>query len=309
MKPLYGITVALLTPFSRNYEVDYDKLAELTRWLISKGIHCLFCCGTDSEFLHLTINERKKIAETVVENAQNRVPVYIQCGAMLQKDTLELALHAQSIKADGIGLVTPAYFPVTEREMEQYYITVCRAVKEDFPVYIYNIPQCTTNDIKPDTVKRLTRLCPNIAGIKYNYPSIDQTLAYTQINNWSFPVLQGEDRTLTSWLAMGCAGTVSGSANVFPEPLVAGYQAYMKGDMKSALYYSRLASLFVNALDGDNISCFKEASKLRGLDLGGMRPPLLNMDNQKAMQLKIKLEQICNLNKIPLHLSTDARVL
>lgn len=49
MNYLYGITVALLTPFTSNYEVDYDKLAELTRWLISKGIHCLFCCGTDSE--------------------------------------------------------------------------------------------------------------------------------------------------------------------------------------------------------------------------------------------------------------------
>lgn len=308
MKTLYGITVALLTPFSSNYEVDYDKLAELTKWLIFKGIHCLFCCGTDSEFLHLTIDERKKIAETVVKNAQGRVPVYIQCGAMLQKDTLELALHAQSIKADGIGLVTPAYFPVTEREMEQYYITVCKTVNEDFPVYIYNIPQCTTNDIKPDTVKRLTQLCPNIAGIKYNYPSIDQTLAYTMLNNWSFSVLQGEDRTLTSWLAMGCAGTVSGSANVFPEPLVAGYNAYMRGDMEAALYYSRLASLFVNALDGDNIAYFKEASKLRGLDLGGLRPPLLSMDKEKAEQLKIKLEQLCGLSKIPLDAAGNERI-
>lgn len=303
MRHLYGITVALLTPFSSNYEVDYDRLAELTRWLISKGIHCLFCCGTDSEFLHLSINERKKIAETVVRNAQGKVPVYIQCGAMLQKDTLELALHAQSIKADGIGLVTPAYFPVTEREMEQYYISVCKTVDADFPVYIYNIPQCTTNDIKPDTVKRLTELCPNLAGIKYNYPGIDQTLAYTMIDNWSFSVLQGEDRTLTSWLAMGCAGTVSGSANVFPEPLVAGYNAYMKGDMKSALYYSRLASLFVDILDGDNISYFKEASRLRGLDLGGMRPPLLSMDEEKAAQLKIKLERLCELNGIPFRIS------
>lgn len=303
MRHLYGITVALLTPFTSKYEVDYDKLAELTRWLISKGIHCLFCCGTDSEFLHLTTDERKKIAETVVNNAQGMVPVYIQCGAMLQKDTIELALHAQSIRADGIGLVTPAYFPVTDREMEQYYITVCKTVEEDFPVYIYNIPQCTTNDIKPDTVKRLTQLCPNLAGIKYNYPSIDQTLAYTMINNWSFSVLQGEDRTLTSWLAMGCAGTVSGSANVFPEFLVNGYNSYIKGDMESALYYSRLASLFVDALDGDNISYFKEASKLRGLDLGGMRPPLLSMEREKAEQLKIKLEELCQLGQIPLRVA------
>lgn len=300
MRHLYGITVALLTPITAQNEVDYEKLGQLTKWLISKGVHSLFCCGTDSEFLHLTTDERKGIAETVVANAQGAVPVYIQCGAMLQNDTLELARHAQSVGADGIGLVTPAYFPVTEQEMEQYYITVCRTVSEDFPVYIYNIPQCTTNDIKPETVERITQQCPNLVGIKYNYPSIDQTLAYTKVKNWSFSVLQGEDRTLTSWLAMGCAGTVSGSANVFPEPLVAGYNAYKEGDMESALYYSRLASLFVNLLDGDNISFFKEASKLRGLDLGMMRPPLLNMDPEKAAQMNAQLVRLCELSGIPL---------
>lgn len=300
MRYLYGITVALLTPITAQNEVDYEKLGQLTKWLISKGVHSLFCCGTDSEFLHLTTDERKKIAETVVTNAAGAVPVYIQCGAMLQSDTLELARHAQSVGADGIGLVTPAYFPVTDQEMEQYYITVCRTVSEDFPVYIYNIPQCTTNDIKPETVERLTQQCPNLVGIKYNYPSIDQTLAYTKVKNWSFSVLQGEDRTLTSWLAMGCVGTVSGSANVFPEPLVAGYNAYKEGDMETALYYSRLASLFVNLLDGDNISYFKEASKLRGLDLGMMRPPLLNMDPEKAAQMNAQLVRLCELSGIPL---------
>lgn len=300
MRYLYGITVAMLTPITPDNKVDYDKLAKLTKWLISKGVHCLFCGGTDSEFLHLTIPERKKMAETIVANAQGRVPVYVQCGAMLQSDTLELAHHAKSIKADGIGLVTPAYYPITEREMEHYYITVCNAVGKDCPVYIYNIPQCTTNDIKPETVQRIASVCPNLAGIKYNYPSIDQTLEYTTVNNWSFSVLQGEDRTLTAWLAMGCDGTVSGSGNIFPEPLVAAYNAYQEGDMKSALYYSRLASLFIDALDGDNIAYFKEASKLRGLDLGCMRLPLMNMEKDKAAQMNKELERLCKMSGIPL---------
>lgn len=86
---------------------------------------------------------------------------------------------------------------------------------------------------------------------------------------------------------------------------MAGYNAYMNGDIESALYYSRLASLFVNALDGDNISYFKEASRLRGFNLGGMRPPLLNMDKEKAGQLKIKLKQLCNLGNFTLNISGD----
>lgn len=87
----------------------------------------------------LSNEERKKVAETVVKTALGRVTVFIHVGAMKQEDTLELAEHAVSI-----GVVSPAFFNVNDLEMEEYFVTVANSVPNDFSVYLYNIPQCSS---------------------------------------------------------------------------------------------------------------------------------------------------------------------
>lgn len=138
--------------------------------------------------------------------------------------------------------------------------------------------------------------------LSYNYPDINQTFDYTLINQGTFSVLQGDDRVLPAWLAIGCAGTVAGSANVFPEPLVACYRAFLQGNLKEALYASRIAAACVDALQGDNIAYFKEGLKIRGLPVGTVREPLLGLDVDKAWQLKNKLEEIKRKYHLPLSL-------
>lgn len=302
MKKLYGVTVAMVTPIDKNNKVDLEKTKELVELLIHKGVHCIYCCGTDGEMFHLTTEERKKVAETVVKTAKGRVVAYVHCGAMREEDTIALVKHAECIGADGVGVVTPAYFPTNDREMETYYIKVANSVSRDFPVYFYNIPQCTTNDLKPSVAQRIVQRCPNIIGIKYNYANINQTLDYTNINQGCFSVLQGDDRTVPAWLALGCDGTVSGSANVFPEPLIASYNAFMCGDLQMSLAYGKIAARFVDALQGDNIAYFKEALKIRGFDVGMMRPPLLDLTPEQSCKLRYDLELICSQTGIPLRL-------
>lgn len=303
MKKLFGITVALITPISENtQEIDYNALTLLVETLIKKGVNCIYCCGTDAEMYHLTIEERKKIAERVVQTAQNRVVVYVHCGAMLESDTLELAHHAEMIGADGIGIVTPSYFPTTDKELERYYVKIANSVNRNFPVYVYNIPQLSVNDIKPEVVQKIANQCPNVVGIKYNYPDINQTFDYTMINNGTFSVLQGDDRVLPAWLALGCAGTVAGSANVFPEPLVASYRAFQTGNLKQALAYARVAAECVDLLHGDNIAYFKAGLNIRGLEVGGMRRPLLELDKKQLQELNQKIETLSQKYQLPMNI-------
>lgn len=293
MKKLYGVTVALITPIHENtQQVDYNMLSTLVDTLIKKGVQCIYCCGTDAEMYHLTIEERQKIAETVVQTANNRVVVYVHCGAMLETDTIALAQHAERIKADGIGIITPSYFPTNDKEMIQYYERITKAVSPNFPVYIYNIPQLSANDIHPTVVQKIVDKCPNVVGIKYNYPNINQTFDYTMINNGQFSVLQGDDRVLPAWLAIGCSGTVAGSANVFPEPLVESYKEFELGNLKSSLAYARIAAECVDVLHGDDIAYFKAGLKIRGLDVGGMKEPLLSIDTKEYTQLTDQISKI-----------------
>lgn len=306
MKKLYGVTVALITPMLENtQEVDYDTLARHVEWLIQKGVNCIYCCGTDAEMYHLTIEERKKIAEVVVTTANKRIVVYVHCGAMLESDTLLLVKHAEMIGVDGIGVITPSYFPTNDKELERYYVEIAHSVKQDFPVYIYNIPQLSANDIKPEVVQKIANACPNVVGIKYNYPNINQTFDYTLINEGSFSVLQGDDRVLPAWLSIGCAGTVAGSANVFPEPLVACYHSFINGNLNDALYYSRIAAECVDALQGDNIAYFKEGLNIRGIHVGTMRKPLLKLDDNEVWNLRKKMETISHKYQLPLQINQE----
>ena len=97
MKKLKGVITAMTTCFDENDQVDVNGMQELTEFLIESGVNCLYPCGTTGEMHLLTVEERKLIAETVVNAAAGRVTVYIQVGAMTTKDTIELAKHACEI--------------------------------------------------------------------------------------------------------------------------------------------------------------------------------------------------------------------
>jgi 4-hydroxy-tetrahydrodipicolinate synthase len=293
MKKLYGVTTAMITPFDDNDKVDLQAMRNLVDFLIEKEVNCLYPLGTTGEMFRLTIEERKKIAQAVVEQANGRVPVFIHVGAMLQSETLELAKHAYNVGADGIGVVTPSYFSVNNREMEEYYTTVANSVPNDFPIYLYNIPQLSGNDLKPSVVKKIIERCPNIIGIKYSYPDFLITNDYLQLNDGKFSVLHGTDRLFIAALAMGCDGTVSGISCVFPEPFVALYKAFQEGDIEACRRYQKIANQYCETLKcGANMAYFKEALKIRGINGGKMRKPQLDLSYEEVLKLKQEIEKI-----------------
>lgn len=293
IRKLYGITAAMVTPFDRDGHVDLDAADTLSRMLVDKGVNCLYPCGTTGEMLRMTAAERKAVAETVVKAAEGKAAVYIHCGAMTEEETVELAIHAQKTGADGAGVVTPQFFGANDRELVEYYKRVAHSVP-DFPIYLYNIPQCAGNDITPQTVDRITDACPNVIGIKYSFADINRTIDYIHAKKTGFSVLHGCDRALAGMLALGCDGTVSGIAGVFPEPFVAAYEAYTQGDMVRAGRLQDVCIRFCDTLKrGTNMSYFKEGLKMRGIPAGHMRKPQLDLEPEETEKLRRELEMLC----------------
>lgn len=293
MKHLYGVTTAMVTPFTKTGEVDLEKVVNLTEFLISKGVHCLYPLGTTGEMLRLSVKERKQVAETVVKQAANRVTVFIHVGAMNEEDTIELAKHAYEIGADGIGVVTPMFFGANDNELETYFIKVANSVPNDFPVYLYNIPQCSSNDLTAEVAQKVADSCKNVIGIKYSYPDYLRVNDYLNINDGNFSVLPGTDRLFLAALAMGCEGVVSGVSGVYPEPFVETYNAFKANDLEKARKMQKVAIQYCEALlNGSNMSYFKEALKLRGIDVGGMRSPQIDLIEEEVKELDDKLNSI-----------------
>lgn len=278
MERMRGIIVPIVTPFDDNDQIDYQATEELVDFLIKKGVNSLYPCGTTGEMLKMTLQERKDFSQAVVKFACHRVPVFIHVGAPTTKETIDLAQHALSIGAAGVGVVTPQFFGVNDREMEQFYVDVANCLPENFPVYLYNIPQCSGNDIKPEVIDRILQRTKNIVGIKYSYPDFIRVKNYLLCNNGKFDVVFGPDRAYVPSYAYGCVGTVTGCAQCCPEPFVEIQRALDANDWEAA----RLAQIKATELCeivhvGANMAYFKEALALQGLPVMKMRKPALGL--------------------------------
>lgn len=286
MKKMYGVITPIVTPFTKQGQVDLAATNELVDYLIEKGVHGLYPCGTTGEMLKMNSEERKLFAQAVVECADGRIPVYIQVGAATTTEAIELARHAVEIGSDGIGVVTPQFFKVSDREMEEYYVAVASSVPVDFPVYLYTIPQCAANDIKPEVVDRIVSRSPNVVGIKYSGSDFIQLKDYLLCNNGAFDVIIGPDRLVLPALAMGCVGTVSGCSQCCPEPFVETYEAFAAGDLAMARAASKRATELCEIVtSGANIAYFKAALAHNGVTTSHMRAPALDLEGEELVQL------------------------
>lgn len=295
MKKLQGVTTAMVTPFDANGKILIETVRQMTEFLVRRGVNCLYPCGTTGEMFLMAEADRRLMAETVVRQNAGRLTIYIHVGAMDQEETIRLARHACDIGADGVGIVTPAFFGTSPEAMVQYYTKVLHAIPADFPAYLYNIPQCAANDLLPDVVLRILDACPNVAGIKYSLADMVRTYEYLALRD-GFEVVQGADRLFLPALAMGCSGTVSGVSAVYPEPFVKVYEAFVRGDLEDARRWQMLANRFVMALGaGSNMAIFKSGLRFRGLDAGHMHRPQIDLSPAQEAALWANLSELENL--------------
>ena len=294
MRLLYGVTVPLVTPLTKERTLDISSLEHLTDFLIEKGIQCLYPGGTTGEMMLMGMEDRKVLAETVVRQTAGRAVVYIQAGAVNQADTITLAKHAVDIGADGIGVVTPVFYKLSDRELVSYYQSVCRSVPSDFPVYLYAIPQCAVNDITPALAEELAETCPNIAGIKYSYPNMSRIQEFMTIRSGSFSVLCGPDELFCATVLTGGAGTVSGNAQVIPEHYVAIWNALERGDIPTAVSLQRKTNQLNQILSNDhNIARYKAALKYRKiLSDASTYAPLEPLSEAESRSMSDMLEEL-----------------
>lgn len=285
MKKLSGVITAMTTPFDAAGRIDTAALEAQTDFLILKKVDCLYPCGTTGEMYLMSAAERELVAETVVKRAAGRVTVYVHTGAMTTEETVRLSLHARNIGADGIGVVTPSYFRMSDAAMLQYYRDVARSLPSDFPLYTYNIPQLSGNDISPEILEQLSEE-PNIVGIKYSFADMTRLQEYRKIKNGGLSVVFGPDHLFLPALVMGCDGTVSGCSGPVPEVFVDLYSKYRAGDLEGAAAAQRKAAEAVKLLKaGSDLSIFKAVLSARGIPGGSVRKPLLGIDGSEKRRI------------------------
>ena len=218
-----GIIPPVSTIFTEAGAFDPKGQALVIEKLIAAGVDGLFMCGTGGEFSQMSTAERKTVAEFAVKQAAGRAKVLVGVGSNNQREAVELAIHAESIGADGIVAVNPSYWKVTEPRLLNYFTDIAGTTK--LPVLLYNIPFLTGQDLSPAFVKSVVEAAPNVVGIKETIDSIGHIREMINVVGAvqpGFQVLAGYDDHLLTTLMLGGAAASSRPAETFAPELSIG---------------------------------------------------------------------------------------
>lgn len=228
-----GSMTALVTPFHEDGSLDEAGFRDLVEWQIAEGTHGLVPVGTTGESPTLTHAEHKRVVEICIEVAGGRVPVMAGAGPNNTVEAIDLARSAQEAGADGVLVVTPYYNRPNQRGLYAHYAQIAQAVT--LPIYIYNIPPRSVIDMSVDTMARLAKDFPNIAGVKDATAKLDRVSEQRLACGPDFVQLSGEDATALGFNAHGGRGCISVTANVAPRLCAEFQEASLSGDHAKAL--------------------------------------------------------------------------
>ncbi len=287
MERLKGVVVPIVTPLTEEDSIDVESLKKLVDYCIAGGIQSLYPCGTTGEMMYLSVEERKLVAETVVKHTAGRIPVFVQVGAWNLRDTIELAQHAHAIGADGIGVVTPVYFKISDAGLVDYFTSVAKSVPEDFPMYLYGIKQNAVNDINKEVCEAAAAECPNIVGIKYSYPDFTRMQELMTVNNGNFDMLPGPDHLFEAACAAGAPGVVSGNSQCILAHYAAIWEAVRAKDFELATKIQRRTNVLNSVMCRINgIAAYKVILKAEGvIATTKMRRPMENLTPEQEEDL------------------------
>jgi len=292
-KRIEGIVTALVTPFNLDGELDENALHRIVEFQIEKGVHGLYPCATFGEGPTMTVEQRKRVAEIVIERSGRRVPVVVQVGASDASTTIELSRHAERVGADAVAVVTPYYYNPDEEALVEYYKQVSENVA--IPVFIYNIPYRTTVNITPDIALKIVAAAPRVQGIKDSSRDFMQVLEYIEKLPRDFIILNGADAYILPALIMGVSGAMSGYSNAFPELYVSLYDLFKRGDYEKARevqFKINLTRRMLRLHAQPFIQPVKEAMKMRGIPAGFVKRPLRPMTEEEIDDLRSKLKKL-----------------
>jgi 4-hydroxy-tetrahydrodipicolinate synthase len=260
-----GVYAATITPYDGEGRVSEDAAVAITRFLASHGLSGTCPAGTTGEFPFLDRNERALATRAACAGAVGSgARVVAGVWAAKARDRAELTREASAAGAAAVFLTTPYYYPATPEHLFEWYRAIRRA--SDLPVFAYNIPQFTTNEIPLDVLDILAAE-GTIQGYKDSSPSPDRLRQVVKLLKGRISVFAGSENLFPLARNLGVDGFISGMANAYPRTIL----GVWKGDAGAD---ERLATLKEGVSKAGGVSALKRIMAMRGFSVGEPREPI-----------------------------------
>jgi 4-hydroxy-tetrahydrodipicolinate synthase len=278
MRPLEGLMTAMVTPFRPDGSVNEDGAVALGRHLLAHGSDGLVVCGTTGESPTLSDDEMVTLVETMVSELGDEALIAAGAGSNATHHACHLAERMAAEGAHALLSVTGYYNRPNRRGIVRHYEEVARAAGGT-PVIVYNIPSRTTVNLAPDLLAELAQI-DSIEAVKQSNSSelgpID-----------GMTLLTGNDEDVARCLDLGGAGGICVSSHVVGTEM---RRMFDEPDRRAEID-ARLRPIYKAMFCTSSPIPVKTALNLLGHDVGGLRLPLVDADEEELATVRAALER------------------
>ncbi len=290
MSEFRGSYTVMVTPFREDGSgIEEATTRRFVDWQIREGAPGLIALGSTGEFLSVTDDERAQLVEILVDHVKGRVPVIVGTAAEWTDVAVRYSREAERLGADGVMVVPPFYSSPTEDELFEHYRRIGEAIS--IPVMIYNNPNTSNVDLRPEFVARLGEI-DTVRYIKESSGDVTRVREIARLSEGRVTVFAGYH----AWdsMRLGADGYVSVCGNIVPRLSSDIYRLTVtEGDPDGGReVWHRLLPL-IDAIAGDlYVSATRAGVEMVGMPVGDPRPPRLPLPEGPRRALQGVLEDL-----------------
>ncbi len=278
------VITAMVTPFNEKREIDYNKVEELSQYLMTHGSDAILVAGTTGEGPTLTHEEEFEMLSTVKRAVANKCKVIMNAGSNSTETAINSAKWAQKEEVDAILSVVPYYNKPSQEGMIEHFSAIAEST--DLPIIIYNIPGRTGVNMQPTTVAKLAEKYTNIVGIKQSFGDMDAVTEMKLCCPEDFTIYSGDDSLTLPMMALGARGVVSVASHIFGSEMKSMIRNYKSGEFLAALnMHKKLYPAFRKLFMAPNPVPVKAALAHLNIIEDYVRRPLVELTSEQKKEL------------------------
>jgi len=229
-RKITGVIPPLLTAFDQRGTFDPAAQKEIVNFLVDK-VQGFYPCGTYGSGPMMSVEERKQVAELVIDEVNGRIPVIMHVGSCSTQSVVDLAKHAESAGAYAVAAVPPIYYGFDDDAVARQFEAMLDAVS--IPVFIYNNPKATGVSVSGNLLARLAEM--GVSGVKDSSFDIVTFYSFLQsVKKEGFIPIIGTEALILPAVLAGAHAAISGVSNAIPGPVVDLFNAVKTGDLAKA---------------------------------------------------------------------------
>lgn len=281
------VITAIVTPFSKNGQVDLDTFEKILNLQIDSGVDGVVVFGTTGECPTLTKDEKVLLLKKALQVGKEKISIIANTGTNSTQESIELTALAKELGADAALAIVPYYNKPDARGIVEHFHQIANI---GLPVIFYHHPKRTGIKLDLETIEKIS-LHPNIVAIKECSSDFDLIQDMKSLLP-NLSIYSGNDDALIDEAGYGLDGVISVVGQIFPMPFI---EFFKDGN---AFGLKELQPVIQAIFSEVNPQGIKAAWKAIGYDHMELRLPMVSVKPETMSRIAQAMNQFLHCKMI-----------